>query len=392
MDYKAPLLPSNTTVTFNDNECYRHRRLSKWAITLSVIALTCTFLSGYSHYRSINNESCTITTSSTFVGQEDQSVGALLESTLSSNGYWCPQPSDSWETVASEFTVPASVYQGLDIQQKVSKHVNFQTGYANVVVDDTIQETTVHIDLSFYNPDDQEFVEIRTEERKSEGLLFLVIDLKHPHPVDNYRICLKADVTVTLSSSSVLNTLTLSLPNDVITVHGDDNPVFSSLVLRTANGRITTTEFVTSNSIVLSTANGGIQTSGLRGTNIELSTANGYIDANIDSLSGNLIASSANANIDINIATISGTSSEVKVTTVNANIDVSLPDAFETSFDLSTVVGHNKIQSNDHPEKIHYKGSHNGRHVQGYYGDNKQQTENAVKVSSVSGRSSVVFV
>ena len=131
-------------------------------------------------------------------------------------------------------------------------------------------------------------------------------------------------MTVTLSSASVLNTLALSLPNEVITVHGDDNPVFSNLVLRTANGHITTTEFVTSDSVVLSTANGGIKTSGLRGNNINLSTANGHIDADVDSLSGNLIGSSANGGIDVNIASISGTSNEVNLSTSNGNIDVSL--------------------------------------------------------------------
>ena len=134
MDYKTPLLPSNTRQAFDDYECYRHRRLSKWAITLSVIALIYTFFSRHSHHRYINSEPCTITTSS-LVELEDQSAAAyLLESTLSSNGYWCPQPSDSWETVASEFTVPASVYQGLDIQQKASKHVNFQVYYNRIIV------------------------------------------------------------------------------------------------------------------------------------------------------------------------------------------------------------------------------------------------------------------
>ena len=132
MDYKTPLLPSNTRQMFNDDECYRHRRLSKWAIVLSVIALVHTFFSRHSYYRYINSEPCIITTSSS-VEPEDQSAAALLESASSlvslSDYHWCPQPSDSWKTVTSEFTVPASDYQGLDIQQKVSKHVNFQVYY-----------------------------------------------------------------------------------------------------------------------------------------------------------------------------------------------------------------------------------------------------------------------
>ena len=130
MDYKTPLLPSNTRQTFDDG-CYRHRRLSKWAIALSVIALMYTFFSRHAYYRHINSEPCTITTSSS-VEPEAQSAAALLESTscTSRSGYyWYPQPSESWKTVTSEFTVPASGYQGLDIQQKASKHVNFQVYY-----------------------------------------------------------------------------------------------------------------------------------------------------------------------------------------------------------------------------------------------------------------------
>ena len=45
------------------------------------------------------------------------------------------------------------------------------------MVDDAIKETTVRFDLSFYNPDDEQFVEIRTEKKTSDGLLSLVIDM-----------------------------------------------------------------------------------------------------------------------------------------------------------------------------------------------------------------------
>ena len=127
-----------------------------------------------------------------------------------------------------------------------------------------------------------------------------------------------------------MKTLALELPNEVITIHGNDNPVFSNLVLKTANGRITTTEFVTGDNVVLSTANGGIKTNGLRGNNIKLSTANGHIDVDIDALSGNLIGSSAHGKIDVNVASISGTTSEVELSTANGNIDVSLVSNFKT--------------------------------------------------------------
>ena len=133
MDHKTPLLPSNTRQTFDDDECYRHRRLSKLAIVLSVIALMYTFFSRHAYHRYISSEPCTITTSSS-VESEVQSAAALLESTSCaspSGHYWCPRPSESWKMVTSEFTVPSSDYQGLDIQQKASNHVNFQV-YCNI--------------------------------------------------------------------------------------------------------------------------------------------------------------------------------------------------------------------------------------------------------------------
>ena len=149
-----------------------------------------------------------------------------------------------------------------------------------------------------------------------------------------------------------MNTLALALPNEVITVHGDDNPVFSNLVLITANGRITTTEFVTSDSVVLSTANGGIKTNGLRGHDIKLSTANGHIDVDIDALSGNLIGSSANGKIDLSVASISGTTSEVKLSTANGNIDVSLVSNFKT---IAIVVFMQRTILPENEYNSHYK-------------------------------------
>ena len=139
-----------------------------------------------------------------------------------------------------------------------------------------------------------------------------------------------------------MNTLALSLPNEVITVHGDDNPAFSNLVLKTANGRIATTESVTSDSVVLSTANGGIKTDGLRGKDIKLSTANGHIEVDVDALSGNLIGSSANGKIDVNVVNISGTSSKVELSTANGNIDVSLVSNFKTKITIMVFYATNK--------------------------------------------------
>ena len=127
-----------------------------------------------------------------------------------------------------------------------------------------------------------------------------------------------------LSSASALDILVIALPNEIITINGNHSPVFSHLVLKTDNGRITTSEFITAGIVVLSTTNGGITARGLRGKSITLSAANGYIDVGIDDLSGKLIGAIADGKIDINVASITGKSSTVGLSATNGNVSLSL--------------------------------------------------------------------
>ncbi|KAI9259571.1 hypothetical protein BDA99DRAFT_513578 [Phascolomyces articulosus] len=341
MDSKTPLLPSNTRSTIPDVD---------------------------PHTSSVEDTS--------FLG---------IESSTSSV---CWGNSDSWEKVTSEFTAPSSIYNGLDVEQKASRYINFQSGEANVLVDESIEETTIRFDMAFQNPEDQDFIEIRKEER-AEGILRLVVDVKHPVPE---HICMKLDITVTLSSAGILDTLSIEAPNEAVTVHGEHNPVFFNiLALSTANGRITTTESVTGGKVIFSTANGEIIAKGLTGNDVTLSTANGNVDVEIDTLSGNLVGSTANGKIAVNVAAITGTSSKVQLSTANGKIAATLPDSFESSFDINSVIGKVSVESINHPEKIHFKEHHNALHMSGYYGDIDKKTENRVEVSSVVGGSSIVF-
>ncbi|KAG2222101.1 hypothetical protein INT45_007987 [Circinella minor] len=286
-----------------------------------------------------------------------------------------PSASDSWEKVTSEFTVPSSVYKGLEIEQKSHKYIKSQVGEANVSVDESLDETTVCFDIFFADPNDKNLVEV-----------------KQPSFFTSKRIDIKLDVTVKLSSASALETLAIGLANQIIIINGNHSPVFSNLLLKTGNGRITINEFVTGSIVVLSTANGGITTRGLRGKSITLSTANGYIDAGIDNLSGKLNGSIANGKIEVNVASISGNSThKLELSSVNGDVDLSLPDTFESTFQTNAVIGRTVIQSSKYPEKIHYERSRTTSHVGGYYGDKTQQTGNNVKLTSVIGRCSVIF-
>ncbi|KAI7852191.1 hypothetical protein BDC45DRAFT_513666 [Circinella umbellata] len=302
-----------------------------------------------------------------------------------------PRAFDSWEKVTSEFTVPSSVYKGLDIEQKSYKHIKFQVGEANVSVDESLDETTVCFDMFFADPNDKNLVEVRSK-KKSGDLLHLEVEIKQPSFFTSKRIDVKLDVTVKLSSASALETLAIALPNEIISINGNHSPVFSNLLIKTGNGRITINEFVTGSIVILSTANGGITTRGLRGKSITLSAANGYIDAGIDNLSGKLNVSIANGKTEVNVASISGNSTnKLELSSVNGTIDLSLPDTFESAFQTNVVIGQTVIQCNKYPDKIHYEKSRNSSHVDGYYGDNTQQTGNKVKLSSVIGRCSVIF-
>ena len=135
---------------------------------------------------------------------------------------------------------------------------------------------------------------------------------------------MKLDVTVKLSSASALETLVIALPNEIITINGNHCPVFSHLLLKTDNGRITISESVAAGIVILSATNGGITARGLRGKIITLSAANGYIDVGIDDLSGKFTGAVANGNIDVNVASISGKSGRVELSATNGNVSLSL--------------------------------------------------------------------
>ena len=118
-----------------------------------------------------------------------------------------------------------------------------------------------------------------------------------------------------------MENLSIQLRNGYIIVHGEQAPVFSDLILRSSNGRIETTEAVTSNrNIILTSSNGSIKTRGLIGNNVQVSSSNGHVDIGIDSLTGNLSGTSSNGKVELNAATISGEGNAVELSSSNGHV------------------------------------------------------------------------
>ncbi|KAI7850896.1 hypothetical protein BDC45DRAFT_538845 [Circinella umbellata] len=394
-DYKSvPLLPSdNIKSSTVPDVCCRHRRLARWAIIISILSLAHSVYLRYSYSHHVNHqvEPYTISTVDPTANQLSSLDNKNDDgsSSLSSFVSWCPQFSDSWENITKEFQVPAVMYQALNIELPFRKYIHFETGEANVLVDESIDETIVRFDVSFYNSNDKDLVEFRSEET-SDGTLNLSLDTKHPL---SRRIFLKLNVTVTISSPSILENLSIQLPNHHITVHGEHTPIFSNLILASSNGQIETTNGVTSNdNIIFMTSNGSIKTKGLIGNNVQLSSSNGHIYTGIDFLNGDLEVASANGEVVLNAVSISGEGNVVELSSSNGHVVANLPDTFESLFDVSTTLGKATVQSENHPEKIHYDSHRTDRYIKGYYGDIEKKTNSIVRVSSSSGHSSLVFV
>ncbi|KAG2219497.1 hypothetical protein INT45_010417 [Circinella minor] len=394
-DYKSvSLLPSdNIKSSTVPDVCCRHRRLAHWATIISILSLVHSVYLRYSYSHHVNHqvEPYTISTVdptpnqlTTLDNKNDDN-----ENSLSSFFSWCPQFSDPWESVTTEFQVPGVTYQALNIEITSRYYIHFETGEANVLVDESIDETIVRFDVSFYNPNDKDLVEFQSEETP-DGTLNLSLDAKHPL---SRRIFLKLNVIVTISSPSILENLSIQLPNHHITVHGEQTPVFSNLFLATSNGHIETTKgLISYSNIILMTSNGSIKTKDLIGNHVQLSSANGHIYIGIDTLNGDLEGVSANGGVTLNAVSISGEGNMVELSSSNGHVIANLPDTFKSLFDVSTTLGKATVQSDIHPEKIHYDSRRTDRHIKGYYGDIEKKTNNFVKVSSSSGHSTLVFV
>ena len=128
-DYKStPLLPSDNIRPAPD-VCCRHRRLSRWAIIISVLSLAHTFYLRYSYSHHVKHQaepyaiSAMEPTSGQLVALDNNNID---DNSLSSFYPWCPLPSDTWETVTTEFQVPSVTYQGLNIEQNSKGYINFQ--------------------------------------------------------------------------------------------------------------------------------------------------------------------------------------------------------------------------------------------------------------------------
>ncbi|KAI8150250.1 hypothetical protein BJV82DRAFT_586468 [Fennellomyces sp. T-0311] len=353
MDHKTPLLPTSEHTI--PKICCRHRRLSRWAIGISVVALIHTFFHNYrSHYVSV--QPC-------IFDPQPSPNHALQSGTI----IQC-RPDDTWETSVFVFTAPRDTYRGVDVEQKGGSHLSLAKGDVNIVVDEAVKETTVRLDAKYADPVVESYLDIHTEDRHDD-VLHVIFDTNHVNRHD--RPCLQLDITVTLPDPTVLDRLNIGVVNNVITL-ADAGLVFSK-------------------SLSLATANGRIVTNGVSAGDIALSTANGRIDGDIKTFSGkSLVASVSNGSALVNVTTITDTA-DIRVSTANGIVAAFLPDSFETQFRVSTVLGSVSVDS-PYPEKIHYQGFKGFTHRAGYYGNPDEKTDNGLSLSSVNGNAALTFV
>ncbi|KAI9494512.1 hypothetical protein BDB00DRAFT_306893 [Zychaea mexicana] len=116
MDAKTPLLPTSASAPA-EKICCRHRRLSRWALVISMFALA------HAVFQTLR---CSFSHHARQVTAPSSPYYALDEGSFSEANFCYYDPSDPWETITSEYTVPASAFHGLDIDMKDSRYINYQ--------------------------------------------------------------------------------------------------------------------------------------------------------------------------------------------------------------------------------------------------------------------------
>ncbi|KAF7726538.1 hypothetical protein EC973_008669 [Apophysomyces ossiformis] len=256
----------------------------------------------------------------------------------------CGQPTIPWSG-PSIIEVPEA-YKSLRIKQQQHAGLSIpETGNVRVIQTDAVEHVTVQLDIKVEDEKDQDRIWIE-QEVSSEG----VWDIKIKHDKNKHRpLCVLLDIVVQLPSKDSLASLDINVLNNDITVqHG--------------------LEF--SKALALATAKGNIIVHDLISAKTAFATASGVIQGTVDSLLGNLAASTANGDVNIFVNNVADKVSAIDIATANGAVELQMPATYESRFNLTTVLGKIKVESQTNPEKIHIKkDSTFGRYIAGYYGD-----------------------
>ncbi|KAG1464331.1 hypothetical protein G6F46_006591 [Rhizopus delemar] len=270
--------------------------------------------------------------------------------------YGCTkEPTIPYDGVSS-FSFKPEDYRKLSIKHKQhgnGRQLSLMRGSTTVVVDKSLSDITVNVDVKLSKDDLQDSFDIEQTIEDDVYAIYL-----NTEKSISYEGCAKIEITIKVPDASALEGLYMSLADNSYNL--GEGLVFKELSLNTANGRFEFKKGITSGSISLSGAN-----SSIKGTIVSLSD-----DVNI---------STANGSTELVIKEIiqqEGT--KITVSSANGHINVQLPSDFDSQFKLSSINGR-KVVKGDR-EAIHVTHRSFGL-TSGYYGDH-EQTKNSVSLSA----------
>ncbi|KAI9249017.1 hypothetical protein BY458DRAFT_494214 [Sporodiniella umbellata] len=272
----------------------------------------------------------------------------------------CHRPSVPYEGTSS-FSFKPEEYQILKVEYRErahGRHLSIINSQAIVLVDESLSDVTVDVDVKFSHRVSQDAFSI---EQKIEGDHY-VIYLEN-NPVEDFRVCAKLDIVIKVPKASALKSLSIDLPNNDYELK--ENLSFEKLVLRSSNGHFRFQE-------------------GISVGYINLTGSNGSIKGTINSLTGNVFVRTSNGAIELVVKEIQPSEKHnITLKSSNGYIFALLPDAFDSRFDLKSYFGKLSVES-IHPQKIHRQTT-SSRQSSGYYGE-KESIRGDVSLSTSNGR------